>query len=216
MDLHRTFSPVTSSRWPSAYLNSPIALPLSLLLCSMLINFALLAKFGIQHGVDTTRYLNGAANLLGGQSFPTEQKRYLGYIAVLAVSRLLGIGEKGAIIFQIGFAAQATLALYDLGRQLSGRVAGFVAAVFFIVNVDIARWNTYVLTDSIYISLVVLSTWLIHRTAERAQVSWYAVAAGTVLFAALVRPHGWILVPIAAIYWIARASLSRRAKFGVA
>ena len=214
MTSSRSLSPKSSKL--RQYLTSPRALVLGLLICSLLVNLALLARFGIQHGVDSTRYLSGASNLLTGQPFPLEQKRYLGYIAVVAMSRLVGTGERGIIIFQIGVMALATMALFDLGRQLSGRAAGLLAAVFFIGNVDIARWNTYLLTDSLYISLVLFSTWLIHRAAERREAWWYAAGAAVVLFAALVRPHGWLLVPVAAVYWIARAKIGWRAKCGVA
>jgi 4-amino-4-deoxy-L-arabinose transferase-like glycosyltransferase len=116
--------------------------------------------------------------------------------------------------FQFLAAACATLALYDLGRQLGGRLAGVLAAAFFVIDYDIARWHLYLLTDSLYISLVPIAVWAVHWAAERSGGAY--VLAGTVLgTTALIRPNGWLLIPIAVVYWIARSPFSGRAKRAV-
>ncbi|HEX6372619.1 MAG TPA: glycosyltransferase family 39 protein [Longimicrobium sp.] len=96
----------------------------------------------------------------------------------------------------------ATAALYDVGRRLGGPIAGFLAAAFFGANPDFARWHVVILTDSLYASLVALAAWAVHRAAERGGGA-YALGAAAVACAALVRPNGWVLVPVAAAYWIA-------------
>ena len=67
----------------------------------------------------------------------------------------------------------------------------------------------YLLTDSLYISLVAIATWAVHRAAERPGPRAYVLAAVVLIISALVRPNGWLLIPIAAIYWIARSDLGR-------
>jgi 4-amino-4-deoxy-L-arabinose transferase-like glycosyltransferase len=179
---------------------------------SVLVNLVLLYTFGILHGGDTPRYIGGAADLLAGHPFQGKESSYIGYVVVVAVSQWLGVGARGIVVFQIGVAALAAVVLYDMGRQLAGHLAGLLAAGLFVVNVDIARWHLYVLTDSLYISLVILSTWCIDRAAERGKW-WYACAAPVVLCTAFLRPNGWILVPITVIYWICRATLRRPVKW---
>ena len=49
------------------------------------------------------------------------------------------------------------MALFDLDCQLRGPIAGALAAALFVIDLDIARWHVYVLTDSPYISLVILT-----------------------------------------------------------
>jgi hypothetical protein len=78
----------------------------------------------------------------------------------------------------------------------------------FVVDYDVARWHLYVLTDSLYISLVSIATWFAHRAVARGSRA-YLEAAGVLLLTALIRPNGWILIPIVAIYWI---DLSPRVK----
>jgi 4-amino-4-deoxy-L-arabinose transferase-like glycosyltransferase len=214
MTLPYTRLPIRADRL-QAYLTSPVAVAICLVLGSALVNLALLGWFGIQHGGDTARYLDGASNLLAGRPFQEKQTSYLGYVVAVAFFQSLGASTKGMVIFQIAVAALAALALYDLGRQLSGRFAGLLAAGLLIVNIDIARWHIYVLTDSLYISLVVLSTWFIHRAAEKAKW-WYAGTAVLVLCAAFIRPNGWVIVPITAVYWIVRARVRQWVKYGAA
>ena len=189
---------------------------ISLGIGSVVFNLALLAWFGVRHGGDTERYLASAADLLSGRPFRGQGGWvYIGYNSLLALSDAAGFRQAGVIGFQVIVAALATLALYDLGRQLRGPLTGVLAAGFFIVNYDIARWHVYVLTDSLYISLVVLTTWLVHRAVGRGGAGHLAAAA-VLLFTALIRPNGWMLIPVAATYWIARSGLRRQVKLRIA
>ncbi len=182
---------------------------------SALVNLMLLALSGVRHGGDTARYLDGAANLLAGRPLQDKQASYLGYVSLVAFSESVGHDARLVVLFQLVVASLAAVALYDLGRQLSSRLAGVAAAACFIANVDIARWHVFVLTDSFYISLVILCTWLVHRAAERSRW-WYPAAVVMLFCSAFIRPNGWVLLPIAAIYWMVRARLSRRLKFAAA
>ena len=171
---------------------------------------------GVRHGGDTPRYLSAAEDLLAGRAFGGPGGWvYVGYNGLIAFCETIGVGQVGLILVQILVAALATLALYDLGRQLAGPVAGLLAGGFFILDYDIAQWHVYVLTDSLYISLVALATWMVHR-AVGGGMRRYLEAAGVLTLAALIRPNGWILIPIAAIYWIARTRLGVRYKYAAA
>ena len=179
----------------------------SLAAASGAVNLLLLAVVGLQRGGDTSRYQAAAEDLLAWRPFGGPAGwAYGGYNSVLAIAEATGVGEVGVVLFQMLVAACATAALYDLGRRLGGRAAGLLAAGFFVLDYDIARWHLYLLTDSLYISLVSIGTWIAHRAVGRGPGA-YAAAGGAVLFAALVRPNGWILIPIAAIYWIVRSDL---------
>jgi hypothetical protein len=184
----------------------------TLVAASIIVNVAIVAAVGIQEGFDTRVFRSGAAHMLSGEALQGKEPSYRGYAALLAVCGTVGIGERGAIAFQFGVAALATLALFALGRSLGGVTAGALAAAFFVVDVDVARWHVYLLTDSLYMSLVVLVTWSVHRAARG---SWpaRAGAAAIVACAAALRPNGWLLVPIASIYWITRTSLGSSLKF---
>jgi hypothetical protein len=52
----------------------------------------------------------------------------------------------------------------------------------------------------------------VSRAAARGG-GWYPAALGVVLAAALVRPNGWVLIPVALVFWIVRAPWRRRARW---
>jgi len=183
---------------------------------SVAVNLALLALLGVQRGADTDRYDAAASDLLAGRVFHGPAGWvYVGYNGLVAIAEAAGIGHVGVVVVQILVAACATMALYDLARQLGGRLAGVLAALFFIADYDIARWHLYVLTDSLYISLVVIVTWAAHRAVGRG-VSAYLAASGVLLLTALIRPNGWVMVPIVGIMWIVRSRMQRTARIAAA
>lgn len=185
----------------------------------VLVNLAILGGGGgIRLGGDSQRYLSGADNLLSGLPLQGRQISYSGYALLIALCRLTRAGLPGVIFIQLLFAAAAGVALYDLGRRLHGRVAGFIAAGLFVSNPDIARWNAFILTDSLYISLVILSVWCVHTAALRKRY-WYIMAAAVLCAAALVRPNGLFLLAASVLYLVSRAiehkSLRRLAVSGI-
>jgi len=159
---------------------------------------------GISLGGDSQRYLSGADNLLRGLPLQGRQLSYSGYALLIAFCRLTRVGLPGVVFIQLLFAAAAAVALYDIGRRLHGRVAGLFAAGLYVANPDIARWNAFILTDSLYISLVILSVWCVHTAALRKRY-WYITAAAALCAAALVRPNGLFLLAVAVLYLVSRA-----------
>jgi 4-amino-4-deoxy-L-arabinose transferase-like glycosyltransferase len=174
----------------------------------LLVNLALLLGGGIRLGGDSPRYLEGAENLLRGLPLQGRQLSYSGYAFLIAFCRLTGAGLTGVVFTQLVLAATASVALYDLGRRLHGHRAGLIAAGLFASNPDIARWNAFILTDSLYISLVILSVWCVDTATRRGRY-WYAIAAAPLAMAALVRPNGMFLLMVALTYVVGR-SISRQ------
>ena len=156
---------------------------------------------GVRLGGDSSRYLQAGEHILNSP-WPGKSASYAGYVLIVALSRPVGL--VGLVALQVLAAAVASIALFDIGRQLSGVVAGLAGGLLFAVNIKIASWHAYVLTDSMYISFVVITVWAAHRAAERRPAAGYATAAVITAFAASLRPTGWILVPVVASYWVWR------------
>lgn len=180
----------------------------------LVLNSYLLAE-GVQVSGDSVRYIGGAESVLRGQPLTPHQSTFLGYIYIVALCLYAGAGLAGVVVIQLLFSALAALALYDLGRTLCGRPSGLLAAGLFVCNPDIMRWNSYVLTESLYTSAAVLAAWAVYRAARRGRY-WYLLAGLVVCFAASIRPHGWPLLPITGVYWIVTAPLRRRVKCSLA
>lgn len=156
---------------------------------------------GVRLGGDSTRYLEASEHLLN-PPWPGKSASYTGYVLIVALSRPVGL--VGLVALQVIVAAVASIALFDIGRQLSGVFAGLASGLLFAVNIKIASWHAYVLTDSMYISFVVIAVWAVHWAVERRTVAAYATATVITVFTASLRPTGWILVPVVASYWVWR------------
>jgi hypothetical protein len=169
---------------------------------------------GVQFGSDSARYLEGGRRLLAGEPLPPKAANYIGYVVLVGVFDRVGLGAAGVIALQIVTAAMASLFLFDLGRRLAGPWAGVAAAALFGGHLDLVRWHTYLLTDSLYISGVVIFAWAAHRAVE-AGGYWYGLGVALALVAAAIRPNGWVLIPMVAVYWLLRCVRPRGTAFAI-
>lgn len=171
------------------------------LLLFVIVNLGLLAVMGVRMGGDTGIYTDGARALIDGQSLTARQPSYLGYIAVVAFFQSIGAGLTGVVIAQVTAATAAAYAVYRMALELGGRLAGVLAVLLLAVDVDSSRWHAYVLSDSLYASVLAIAAWLVHRAVAMPLTAGRAfVAAAVLMAAALIRPEGWFLVPVAALY----------------
>src|SRR5205823_5641929 len=116
------------------------------------------------------------------------------------------------ICVQIITAAIAVIAQYKLAEQVGGRRTALLAGALIIFNADIARFHAYVLTDSLYASLLVILAWCSYKASRTRLSLWHAAAVGTVVLCVLLRPNGWLLpAPVLAYWALQRQSTSRRA-----
>ena len=173
--------------------------------CIVLLNGGLLALKGVQSGGDTSRYLDGAAGLARREAARGLHLGVRGYMAVVAFWQRDGSRAPGVVGFQIVVAAVAGAAVAALGVRLGGLLAGLVGAAFILINPEVARWHAYILTDSLYISAVVIVTF--RGVAGPPSVA----AAGTAWRCSCccrrdLRPTALVLLPVAAAFWGVRGA----------
>ena len=173
---------------------NPQILMLGLVALWATMQFWLYTTGGIRPAGDTGRYLGAAEVLLSG-NLPTGGKAmsFLAYDSFVAIILGLGWGQTGVIIAQVIISGIAAYALYLLGTHLYDWRAGFVAAFLFVGFPDLQKWNFYILTESLFISTLILSSYVI-----LARNGWQRIVYGglLVLLATLMRPNGFI-VPLA-------------------
>lgn len=202
---------------PSWTVQKAIVAAATLLAGYSILNAWFLADLGIRISGDGPLYLSGAEDLRHGRPVQELLRSRFGYVCLIAVCQKTGLGLAGVVAIQILIAGIAMLALYELGRRLGGGPwVGVGAAAIFALNPDFVHWHCYILTDSLYISTVILATWAIHWAVQGKQgfSLRYVLAAAIVSLPPLLRPNGWLLVLIAACYWF--ASLQPRMSIRVA
>ena len=194
----------------------------------------MVAWSGVRLGGDSGIYIDGAHALLNGQPLTVREPSYAGYIAFVAFFQATGAGLVGLVLGQVAAATAAAYAVYLIARQLGGPLAASVSVVMATIDFDTNRWHAFVLSDSLYASVLVVATWFVFAAARKPQASsptlsapspkpqapsLKACAAATLVLVAagLIRPEGWFVIPAAAVWWVTRLAVPATRKWaGVA
>jgi 4-amino-4-deoxy-L-arabinose transferase-like glycosyltransferase len=170
----------------------------------LLVSLAAVSVTGVRAGGDTPRYTRAAERILAGE-LPRENKAqaYLGFAVVLAaVVAVTGRAEAVVALNTVAFGL-TTLAVFALGHRLFGQPAALLGAGLLLINLELAFWSAYLLPETLYSALLALAVWSTCVAGGRrgAAYGWAAVA---LLSTAFVRPNGWVMLPVAATYWLGR------------
>ncbi len=155
-----------------------------------------LRRFHGPHFVnDSARYLAYAANIADHGYFEAGHNlRYVLYPLFQSLWLRLGLGWGGIIAGQIGVSALATRAIYQGTRRLADgqRGAAALATLLFIAWPDIQQFNVFLLTESLFISLVALSLAAFTRVRAGRRRDWLWLII-VLLLTALARPNGFMV-----------------------
>jgi Gpi18-like mannosyltransferase len=168
---------------------------------------------GLKYWLDSGRYISGAEKLISGGDFIDRENQYLGYMAVLAALKLTGLSLVWIVVIQILVAILAAAALFDSAIKFGvGKISALVAVALFLCNPFIVQWHQYVLTESLYTSFVILFLWSIIRIYYQTNSKNILLSAAILVFTLLLRPNGWILLPVFVIFLILCFKLNMRNK----
>lgn len=165
---------------------------------------------GISHMGDSPRYLGAAESLLQGKLPTGKELSFLGYDLFVTFFFWSGLGEIGVVVAQVLLTSVAAYCLYRLACRLYDSRTGLLAAFFYIAYAEIHTWNFYILTDSLFISMLIISLFLV---VERG--GWWrtAIACLAVIFTSTIRPNGVVLLVSVGVYVL--YSLWRAKKYKV-
>lgn len=163
----------------------------------------------IRHGNDTERYLTAAQSLLMGMPPIGKAKGFLGYDLFVAFFLWSGLGQMGIVLAQALLTSVAAYCLYRLTRRVCDRRTGLLAALFYIVYAELQYWNFYILPESLFVSMTIISLFLVAEWR-----GWWrmTVTGLIVLFTAIIRPHGIILLLSVGLYAMYSLWRARRYK----
>ena len=149
----------------------------------------------------------------------------MGYPLFVAFWLKLGTGWWGIVLGQMAVSALAGRAFYRTLRRLTPsppdwRPAALATAVLIGWR-DAQQFNVYLLTESLFASLVILAFWALVR-ARRGPAGRWVVFGLLVLVAGIVRPNGFVvagaagLAGLAALWQQPGRQAFRRALLGLA
>jgi hypothetical protein len=174
---------------------------LSLAILWLLVQVTMIGLFGIGHGGDTGRYLGAADGFLQGELPRGKSASYVGYDLFVTAFMATPLGETGVVAGQLVLSALAAVYMYKLGTHLYSPRVGYLAALFYIGFIKLHPWNVYILTDSVFISLIIISACYLLTARTKAQ---YAGATALIVFTSFLRPDGIVVLAAATIYALYR------------
>ncbi len=169
---------------------------------------------GVKHWLDTDRYINGADKLLNGSALVGREMQFIGYMLIIAFTKLINLPIESLVVIQLLFALVSALALFDISRKITNsKFAGLVAAGLYLCNPFVVSWHMYILTESLYTSFVILSLWCLIQLIETKKLKHLAYSIPVLILTILIRPNGWILIPVWVIFLVIRIPKQRKWKW---
>lgn len=174
-------------------MHSPIKKHLFILTSSWLIvNILVYLSLGVKYAIDTTRFHSEASAWIAGRFEFSYHFWYSGYIAILALCNVFFHSIYPSIIIQCGLSLISILLFYKgLCRLLKAESTAFIAALFVILYIPIQQWNVCLLTESFYISSILLFVWA--YSIENNHTKWI-ILLSIAFLATTLRPNGGILL----------------------
>ncbi|GAB3575204.1 hypothetical protein [Hymenobacter daeguensis] len=168
----------------------------------VLVQLVYLRKFhGPHYANDSARYLEYAHGIAErGYFAPGHNLRYVLYPLFQSLWLRLDLGWPGIVAGQLLVSAAATSAIYRGTRRLAAgrRGAAALATLLFIAWPDIQQLNVFLLTESLFISLVALSFGAFTRVRSGRWPAW-ALLIFLLVLTALARPNGFMVGLAAAL-----------------
>lgn len=147
---------------------------------------------------DSVAYFQVGWELANGLGFDLPLRRTPLYpLFVAGVVWLLGEDLRGLALAQHLLGVVTVVATYFLGRAMFGRVAGTVAGLLAAISAPLLIYEHYILAEALFIPLLVLGVLLVVLAMQRGSGRLYVTSGIILALAALSRPIGQALVPIA-------------------
>ncbi|MDB5257127.1 MAG: hypothetical protein JWM14_1822 [Chitinophagaceae bacterium] len=166
----------------------PIFGPWILFAVWLLVEGLVWQHYGTIEAIDSDFYLTNAQVLSQGH-FPTDRGLwYSSYSIFLAFVLGLGGNLTTVVLLQFLFSGIAAFALYKVVYRLfQNYTTAFIAVLQYLLWIKIHQWNSYIYTESLFISFSILSFALLCLSKE---IIHYVFAALVVAFTLFLRPTG--------------------------
>jgi 4-amino-4-deoxy-L-arabinose transferase-like glycosyltransferase len=101
-------------------------------------------------------------------------------------------------------ASLAIILIYLIGRTLFNKRTGVIAGLFYLYNWDVTLWSTYVLSDSFFVSLLILCVYLLIRATDSRRKPDRILFVAAAIYLLLFRPTGVAVVAVMLVYVLSR------------
>jgi 4-amino-4-deoxy-L-arabinose transferase-like glycosyltransferase len=129
---------------------------------------------------------------------------YMGYNLLLTGLLALFKDPVAIVYAQALVASLAIILIYQIGRILFNKRTGVIAGLFYLYNWDVTLWSTYLLSDSFFVSLLILCVYLLIRALESRRNQDRILFVAAALYLLLFRPTGVAVVAVLTLFVLFR------------
>lgn len=164
------------------------------------VHLLLISHFGIVTKGEPEKYIREANNLINyGNLSSSNFWLYSTQIFLIFFSLKIKLGYEFVIGLQLIFSLIATLSFYRLSTFLFTRTAGVIATVWFLLNLPIHQFNTFLQTDSLFYSFIVIYACYL-LMIRRLSVKVIACILLALMLISITRPTGLFFFPATFLY----------------
>ncbi|MBC3540780.1 hypothetical protein ACFSC6_21830 [Rufibacter sediminis] len=167
----------------------------------LLLQMMLYQHHGVRIVYDSHRFILFTSEILADQPVTYPQVwRYLGYPLLLFPFFKAGLALSYVVWAQMAVSGVAAIALYKAAKQITGKEGlALLTVSLFAFNPDLQAWNCYILTDSLFTSLltITLSLALLPKT----RLLWIGFVLA-ISWTTLARPNGFIILLALTAYFV--------------
>ncbi|UII19313.1 glycosyltransferase family 39 protein [Fulvivirga ligni] len=159
--------------------------------------FFLFHQLGVKYVNDTHRYLDYATRLKSGFQIDEHNIWYISYVFFIYLLRAISGSDNYLVIIlaQYFLGCLACLSLYQTAyRIFNNRWAGFTAALLYISFYEVMSWHSYLLCESLYVSLVCFSLFFLSHTVHRRSIISGCLTTVFIILTCFAKPTGIALV----------------------
>jgi hypothetical protein len=175
-------------------------------LLSILSALGVNAYFYVVEGVrivnDSERYMEYAHEIAKANFYQEHNIWYFAYCGFLALFFKFGLGVTSIVFTQITISFLSIVALQKtIENFFKNQLSALVTVLTYVAFVELASWNVYVLTESLFISCIcfVLYFWSDYYVSKSNKSLIYMVLMSLIVF--WIRPMGVTLVAAMALFF---------------
>jgi 4-amino-4-deoxy-L-arabinose transferase-like glycosyltransferase len=125
---------------------------------------------------------------------------YIGYNVLLTLMLAVFKDPIAIIFIQVITASLSVILVYKISKLIFNRMTAVIASLLYAYSWDITLWSTYILTDSFFISLLLLSVFCLLKFYESGKNVYKILFIVTAIYMLIFRPAGIVTVSFIMVY----------------
>ncbi len=187
--------------------------PYSLFFLAVCVRLLYLNYFGAPEGVDSGFYQENATILINAGYNPLALLAYKVppyYWLYSMVIALLANNLYAVIGLQIFLAGLSSVLVYSIAKSVFSENAGILSGLFYVFLFELFQWDTYILTDSLFVFILVLATYVVVRREDWKRLNWLILLSLLLLAIIMLRPTAFPFLAALALFWLSQVTPSKR------